>query len=216
MFTGLIEEIGIVKSITRGRNSARITVLANRILIGSKLGDSIAVNGVCLTIDEMNSDSFSSDMMFTTMEKTNLGKLTSGGKVNLERAMALGERLGGHLVSGHIDCTGTILNKRESDIAIVLEILPPVEYMPYIVSQGSVALDGVSLTVAKKEEKSFSVSLIPHTAKETIIAAKKSGDSLNIETDIIGKYIESLILKNKINKGSKIDTAFLAEHGFLS
>ena len=216
MFTGLIEEIGVVKSITKGRNSARITVLANKILKNSKLGDSIAVNGVCLTIDEMKSDSFSSDIMFTTMEKTNLGKLSSRCKVNLERAMALGERLGGHLVSGHIDCTGTIINKKESDIAIVLEILPPDEYIHYIVSQGSVTLDGVSLTVAKKTEKSFSVSLIPHTAKETIIAAKKSGDSLNIETDIIGKYIESLILKNKINNGSKINTAFLAEHGFLS
>ena len=216
MFTGLIEEIGVVKSITKGRNSARITILANKILKNSKLGDSIAVNGVCLTIDEMKSDSFSSDIMFTTMGKTNLGKLSSGCKVNLERAVALGERLGGHLVSGHIDCTGTIINKKESDIAIVLEILLPDEYIHYIVSQGSVTLDGVSLTVAKKTEKSFSVSLIPHTAKETIIAAKKSGDSLNIETDIIGKYIESLILKNKINNGSKINTAFLAEHGFLS
>lgn len=217
MFTGLIEEVGTVRAIQRGRNSSRITINAERVLCGSKLGDSIAVNGVCLTLDQISGDSFSADIMFTTLAKTDLGRLNNGSPVNLERAMALGERLGGHFVSGHIDGIAEVVSCYENDIAIVLEVQPPPSLMPYIVAQGSVALDGVSLTVASKMADSFSVSLIPHTAKKTILIQKKrKGDILNIETDIIGKYIESLFHRQDTNKKEKkIDAAFLVEHGFI-
>jgi riboflavin synthase len=214
LFTGLIEEIGQIKSIRRGSESARINIAAQTVLEGSKIGDSIAVNGVCLTITEAAGDNFSADIMITTLQKTNLAQLVSGDKVNLERALAIGDRLGGHIVSGHIDGQAQIVDKKEADIAVIIKIRPPKELLPYILPQGSVALDGISLTVAEKSDDTFSISLIPHTMISTALINKKKGSFVNIETDIIGKYVESL-LADKQDNSKKLDRAFLAEHGFI-
>lgn len=215
MFSGLIEEMGRVLEIKHGSEEARINIAAKIVLEGCAIGDSIAVNGVCLTVTSMSKDSFTADIMNTTLSKSNLGKLTSGSGVNLERAMALGDRLGGHLVSGHIDGVGKIVSLEKQSIALLVGIMPPPELLPYIINQGSIALDGISLTVAKKQGQSFVVSLIPHTAKETTLATKKIGDSVNIETDMIAKYVESFLNSSKQQKESKLDASFLAEHGFL-
>jgi len=214
LFSGLIEEMGQVLEIKHGSEEAYINIAAKKVLEGCAIGDSIAVNGVCLTVTSMGKDSFTADIMNTTLTKSNLGKLGSGSGVNLERAMALGERLGGHLVSGHIDGVGKIVSMEKQGIALLIEIIPPSDLLPYLINQGSVALDGISLTVAQKKKESFIVSLIPHTAGQTTLAMKKTGDSVNIETDMIAKYVESLMVTPK-QKESKLDTTFLAEHGFL-
>jgi len=206
--------MGRVLQIKHGSEEARISIAAKIVLEGCAIGDSIAVNGVCLTVTSMTKDSFTADIMNTTLSKSNLGKLTSGSGVNLERAMALGERLGGHLVSGHIDGVGEIISLEKQSIALLVEIMPPPELLPYIISQGSVALDGISLTVAQRKKESFIVSLIPHTAAQTTLAMKKTSDSINIETDMIAKYVESF-LNARQQKESKLDASFLAEHGFL-
>ena len=216
MFTGLIEETGIVKSVRRGRESATIYISANKVIAGLKVGDSISTNGVCLTATSFSGDTFVVDVMSETMRSTNLGDLTSGSLVNLERALKLGDRLGGHMVSGHIDGTGNIKRIRKDNIAMIVTIEAEVAVLRYIIHKGSVAVDGISLTAAGVDENSFTVGIIPHTSGETTLLKKQPGERVNIECDLIGKYVEKLIYKNEQKtEKSKIDETFLKEHGFL-
>lgn len=216
MFTGIIEEIGTIQ--TMGGGMLRIGV--KLVLDGLHVGDSIAVNGVCLTVTDFDAQSFTADVMPETFRRTSLGALSVGSAVNLERALTLTGRLGGHIVSGHIDGTGQILTVQEEKNARVLRIAAPFAILYYIVEKGSVALDGVSLTVAAVTEKWFSVSLIPHTRQVTTLHAKKTGDRINIETDIVGKYTEKFLrtprpadsIKAKKNRG--LTREFLTQYGF--
>lgn len=193
MFTGIVEETGTVKQIRRGAASAVLTVAADRVLTDVALGDSIAVNGVCLTVTEFSRNEFSADVMHETLDRSSLGALKAGSTVNLERAMKADGRFGGHIVSGHIDGTGTVSDIRKDDNAVWYRIRASGSILRYIVEKGSIAIDGISLTVAALDGDSFSVSVIPHTAANTTLSSKKKGDTVNLENDIIGKYVERLM-----------------------
>ena len=193
MFTGIIEECGRVKSLTISGSSGKIIIGAFKTLEGTNIGDSIAVNGVCLTVTDIGRNEFTADIMAETARRSSLSKLKPGESVNLERAMSANGRFGGHIVSGHIDGTGTIVSKIEEENAVWVQISTSSAILRLIVEKGSIAIDGISLTVAKVSESDFSVSIIPHTAKETTLLNKKSGDIVNLENDIIGKYVERLI-----------------------
>ncbi len=212
MFTGIVEEIGIIRDIRRGSGSCILTVNAHTVLEDIHVGDSIAVNGTCLTVCRYDGSCFSADVMPETMQRTNLGSLIPGSPVNLERAMAADGRFGGHIVSGHIDGTGTVSAMRRDDNAVWVTIAASPQVLHYIVEKGSVAIDGISLTVAKISETDFAVSVIPHTGAQTTLLRKKPGDPVNLECDIIGKYVEKLCSRE--TSGSGITAAFLAEHGF--
>ena len=216
MFTGIIEELGKVRDIIRGNKSVKISIECNRIVEDIKLGDSIAVNGICLTVTGCGGNWFTADVMPETMRKTGLGMLDRHSKVNLERALRLSDRLGGHLVSGHIDGTGTIVDKTVEDNATWVSIEADRDVLKYIVMKGSVALDGTSLTVAYVDDKKFKVSLIPLTSSVTTLGEKKVGDVVNIECDIIGKYVEKLVGLNPGRESNKsgLDIDFLRENGF--
>lgn len=214
MFTGIIEETGILESIKPGTNSARLTIRAVTVLEGLKVGDSINTNGACLTVTDFNRNTFEVDVMAETMRSTNLGQLKTGYTVNLERALLLTDRLGGHMVSGHIDGTGTISGLRKEDIATWLEITAPKNLTQFIIIKGSVAIDGISLTVNGLHDGGFSVSLIPHTAAKTTLLNKKPGDTLNIECDLVAKYIRKFLIGNTSLKNKNLDYSFLKEHGF--
>ena len=184
----------------------------------AKVGDSIAVNGICLTATSISGNTFTADVMAETMRRTSIGTLHTGSKVNLERAMAAGGRFGGHIVSGHIDGTGTIANMEREENAVWVTIETTPQIMKYIIEKGSIAIDGISLTVATVTTDRFQVSIIPHTGQETTLLTKKPGDIVNLENDVIGKYVEHLLyFKEPENKkqSSKVDMGFLAEHGFL-
>lgn len=198
MFTGIIEEKGTVKSLSGGQ----IEIACRKILEGTKIGDSISVNGVCLTVTSLSASGFSADVMNETLSRSNLGHLSKGDEVNLERAMAANGRFGGHFVSGHIDGTGTISKMRNDGNAVWIYVSCPSEILNLIVEKGSIAIDGISLTVASVSEKDFSVSVIPHTRSETNLLSKKEGDTVNLENDIIGKYVERL-MKVKDNSGNQ-------------
>ncbi len=216
MFTGLIEEIGTVESIKKGPKSATITIKAEKVLEGTKLGDSIATNGVCLTVTSFSSNGFDVDVMAETMRKSNLNNLSPGNKVNLERALKLGDRLGGHIVSGHIDGVGAIKNFQQEDNAIWVSIAAPLDILKYIINKGSITVDGISLTVAYLDNECFKVSIIPHTGDETTLLEKNIGDKVNLEVDMIGKYIEKFLsLKEDNVSKSNIDIEFLSNHSFL-
>ncbi|MCD4746235.1 MAG: riboflavin synthase [Bacteroidales bacterium] len=220
MFTGIIEEIGIIKSIVRSGISAKIIIGAKKILSDLKPGDSISTNGVCLTITDINSNSFTMDVMDETFRRTNLNDLNPGSKVNLERALKLNDRLGGHLVNGHIDGIGIVKEITKENNAIWVSISAEKENLKYIINKGSITVDGISLTVAHIDDKLFKVSIIPFTQEETILTDKKIGEKVNLECDIIGKYIEKLLyFKNnseEIKKPEKkLDINFLKEHGFF-
>jgi riboflavin synthase len=217
MFTGLVEELGKVRSITRGALSVRLTISANIILNDIKVGDSIAVNGTCLTVTEFGDSWFSMDVMPETVERTVLAGLKAGDLVNLERTLRVGDRLGGHIVSGHIDGVGVIRGKEQKDIAVVVRIDAPPEVMRYIVKKGSVAIDGISLTVVEVGTNWFSVSLIPHTMSVTTLKTKGIGAAVNLEADIIGKYVEKLMgLGSNQTQGRKGLTAdLLQQQGFI-
>lgn len=216
MFTGIIEETGTVRTVRRGAITSFIEVEAEKIFSDLHIGDSVAVNGVCLTVKEMGGGTFRADVMNETLKRSSLGSLSSGSRVNLERAMAADGRFGGHIVSGHIDGTGTITDIKRDGIAIWYTVAATPEIMRYIVEKGSIAIDGISLTVAGRTDSSFSVSVIPHTAEQTILSQKKNGDIVNLENDIIGKYVERLIGTKDASDGaeSKITAQFLARHGF--
>lgn len=216
MFTGIVEELGVIKSVRRGADSARLMIDAARVIEGSRVGDSIMVNGVCLTSVYFGERTFTADVMAETLDKSNLGKLKTGDRVNLERALRLGDRLGGHIVSGHIDGVGTITSREKHDIATLITIRAPEAVMRYIIKKGSVAIDGTSLTVVDFAADSFQVSLIPHTARETTLGFKKNGDTVNLEGDIVGKYIERMMnFQGSKENDPGLNMGFLAEHGFL-
>ncbi|VBB07932.1 ribe: riboflavin synthase alpha subunit [Lucifera butyrica] len=216
MFTGIVEELGKVTAIQKGPKSIRLTVAAGKVLGDVQQGDSIAVNGICLTVVSFASNWFSADVMPETMDRTALGQLSTGQAVNLERALRLGDRLGGHLVSGHIDGTGQIAAKEKNDNAVIIRIIAEPAIMHYVVKKGSVAIDGTSLTIVECDESWFTVSLIPHTAAQTTLGFKQAGDMVNLETDILGKYVEKLLRSGAAadQAGPKISLEFLSEHGF--
>jgi len=215
MFTGLVEELGRVKAVVRGARSVRLTVAARLIMDGVKLGDSIAVNGTCLTVVDFGDGWFTADVMPETMERTAMAGLKAGDAVNLERTLRVGDRLGGHIVSGHIDGVGVIKAKETDDNAVIVRIAAPAAVMRYIVAKGSVAVDGISLTVAAGGPDWFTVSLIPHTASVTTLGLKGVGAPVNLEADIIGKYVEKLMgLAPPGGEKSGLSAEFLAEHGF--
>lgn len=193
MFTGIIEEQGQIRSVSLGGKSGSISIKAEKVLEGTKIGDSIAVNGVCLTAVSIQKDGFTADVMAETVRRSNLGHLRPGDKVNLERAMAAGGRFGGHIVSGHIDGTGTIVSLRKEENAVWVGIKTEPEIMRLVIEKGSICIDGISLTVAAVGTDNFQVSVIPHTGEETTLLKKQPGDMINLENDIIGKYVERLM-----------------------
>lgn len=219
MFTGIVEEMGRIKSIRQGNHSAELAIEASEVLEGSRVGDSIAVNGVCLTVTSLGSGEFKADVMAETLRRSSLGSLSRGSQVNLERAMAADGRFGGHIVSGHIDGTGTIDSMKREGNAVWVTVDTPARLLKYIVEKGSIAIDGISLTVAAVTESGFSVSLIPHTGAETTLLQRKPGDMVNLENDVIGKYVERLLGfgrdEKEMGEGqSNITMDFLAKHGF--
>ena len=219
MFTGIIEEIGSIAAIKRGAASSVLTIAANRIFEDLHLGDSVAVNGVCLTASSFTANSFTADVMHETLEHTSLGFLQRGSEVNLERAMAAGGRFGGHIVSGHVDGCATISLIKRDDNALWYTCTATPEILKYIVLKGSIAIDGISLTVARLGARDFAVSMIPHTAAQTTLASKKVGDIVNLETDVIGKYVERLLSFESDEDGTKanksnISMDFLMKHGY--
>ncbi|MDR2714668.1 MAG: riboflavin synthase [Coriobacteriales bacterium] len=193
MFTGIVEEIGSIASVRRGQASSTLTVTGKAVLENTYLGDSIAVDGVCLTVTQLTKTSFSADVMHETLKRSTLGELKPNTAVNLERALPANGRFGGHIVSGHIDGRGTIRTITKDDTALWYTIETSKDLLRYIIQKGSIALDGISLTVAGVTEQGLSVSLIPHTAATTTLSQKKVGDAVNLEVDLIGKYVERLL-----------------------
>ncbi|MDO5096202.1 MAG: riboflavin synthase [Peptostreptococcaceae bacterium] len=214
MFTGIIEEIGVIRSIRKNTHSAVIRIGADKILSDIHLGDSIAVNGICLTVTEFGKDYFCADMMHETMNRTSFAKIAIGSRVNLERAMAANSRFGGHIVSGHIDGIGKIIEITKDDNATWFRIETDKKILRYIVEKGSIAIDGISLTVARVSDSDFSVSVIPHTKENTNLSERKIGDSLNLENDCIGKYVEKLLQTPQSESKSEISMEFLLQNGF--
>jgi len=208
MFTGIVEEVGTVASLKRGR----LAVQAAKVLEGTKLGDSISVNGACLTVVELKDRSFTVDVMPETLKRTSLGSFGAGDKVNLERALTFGGSVGGHLVQGHVDAAGRVLSVTSQGAARVMSIAAPHEVARYVVEKGFIAVDGVSLTVTRCDAASFDVSLVGYTLQHTILGNKRPGDMVNLEADIMAKYVERLLPGEK--RGVTMDT--LADHGFLS
>ncbi|MCD8230308.1 MAG: riboflavin synthase [Clostridiales bacterium] len=193
MFTGLIEEVGTIQSIRRGQKSCVLTIGCQTVLENTKVGDSIAVNGVCLTVTTLGGSYYTADVMAETLDRSSLGQLSGGSKVNLERAMPADGRFGGHIVSGHIDGTGTVLSIERDDTAVWYTIAAAPNLLRYIVEKGSITIDGISLTVAYVDESCFKVSIIPHTQEVTALHEKRVGQVVNLECDILGKYVEKLL-----------------------
>ena len=213
MFTGIVEEVGIVKKIVHGQYSAVLTIHAETVLEHTRIGDSIAVNGICLTVTRMFSDGFSADVMHETLNRSALAWLAAGSAVNLERAMAMNGRFGGHIVAGHVDGVGTVSNIRRDDTAVWYTIQAAPAILRYVVEKGSITIDGISLTVAAADDASFSVSTIPHTVSQTNLRQRRRGDQVNLETDIIGKYVEKL-LRPETSAQSKLTKEMLLRCGF--
>lgn len=215
MFTGIVEEMGVLRSVRRGAHSAVLSIGAETVLSDLKIGDSVAVNGVCLTATTVDAGGFTADVMHETLNRSSLGALVPGSPVNLERAMAANGRFGGHMVAGHIDGTGTITARRQDDNAVWYTVSAAPSLLRSIVEKGSIAIDGISLTVASVAADRFSVSVIPHTAAVTVLGRKRPGDIVNLETDIIGKYVEKLLrpAADTAPKGG-ISLEFLMENGF--
>jgi len=216
MFTGIIEELGTVERVTRGRVSAVIAIRAEHILSDLKIGDSVAVNGVCLTATSLTGHGFTADVMHETLDRSSLAGLGPGSPVNLERAMAADGRFGGHIVAGHVDGVGTIAAIEKDDNAIWFTIMAPEQVLRYVVEKGSIAIDGISLTVARVEPDRFAVSVIPHTAAVTLLGQRRTGDRVNLESDLVGKYVERLLRTTPEEKQqeSKLTMEFLSQHGF--
>ena len=208
MFTGIIEEVGRINAISSGK----MAIAASKVLLGMELGGSISVNGACLTVTEFSSSSFSVDIMLETLNRTNLGLLRAGDEVNLERPLTMEKFLGGHLVQGHIDGTGRITSVMKQGETTLVKVEASPEIMHYIVEKGFIAVDGISLTVINMDENSFTVSIVEYTLKNTILGNRRIGDTVNLEVDIIAKYVE------RFNKSSNsgITINFLREHGFIT
>ena len=218
MFTGIIEEVGTLKELSIGNGFGVMEIKCSRVLEDTKIGDSIATNGVCLTVREKSSDSFKAEVMGETLAKSNLGSLKVGDKLNLERALRLSDRLGGHIVSGHIDGVGKIVSIKEERDGTWFTISAPKEVLKYIIYKGSIGIDGISLTVAYVDDEVFKVSVIPHTLENTILIDKKINSKVNLECDLVGKYLEKFInIKNEeqeIKETSNITMDFLMKNGF--
>ncbi len=215
MFTGIIEEIGAVERIKKGQHSAVLTIRAENVLEGTKIGDSIAVNGICLTVTALGGGSFSADVMHETLNRSAMAGLSPGTHINLERAMPADGRFGGHIVAGHVDGVGKICRIRRDDTAIWYTVTAVPEVLRYVVEKGSIAIDGVSLTVAAVTEADFSISAIPHTVAQTVLRERKEGDLVNLETDVIGKYVEKLLHPTPEQQtSSTITREFLTRYGF--
>ena len=212
MFTGIVEEMGVLKSIRKGAHSAILEIQAKVVLEDIHLGDSIAVNGVCLTVTDFDGAGFSADVMHETLNRSSLAQVRAGARVNLERAMAANGRFGGHIVAGHVDGTGTIERLRRDGNAVWYDFSAPPGVLRYVVEKGSIAIDGVSLTVARVSGRGFSISAIPHTLANTALQYKRAGDTVNLETDIIGKYVEKLM--QPANAPAGITLEALIENGF--
>ncbi len=222
MFTGLVEEVGTLQGMQRGSKQCILTIGCEKVLEGTQIGDSIMTNGICLTVTSMGSSYFTADVMNETLSRSALSELRAGSPVNLERAMAADGRFGGHIVSGHIDGTGTITAIEEDDNAVWFTVAADTDILDYIVEKGSITIEGISLTVAYVDNNVFKVSLIPHTRKVTNLAGKRVGDPVNLETDILGKYVEKLLRRgsnepaaDKSSSGSGgLTLDFLMENGF--
>lgn len=215
MFTGIIEEVGCIQAIHRGVRSAVLEIQCDKVLEGTRIGDSIAVNGICLTVTSLRAHGYTADVMSETLARSCLGDAKPGSRVNLERAMAADGRFGGHIVSGHIDGTGSITGIREDDNAVWYTIQAEPKILHYVVEKGSIAINGISLTVAAVSDTDFQVSVIPHTRKETNLTDYKLGDRVNLECDILGKYVEKWMRPvDKPEKESKITEEFLRKYGF--
>ncbi|MFS0553520.1 riboflavin synthase [Brevibacillus sp. 179-C9.3 HS] len=218
MFTGLVEEVGVLESIQGNEQASRLIIRAQQVLEGVKIGDSIAVNGICLTVTSYTNRQFSVDVMPQTMNKTSLRQLRSGQRVNLERAMRLGDRFGGHIVSGHVDGTGTVVSREVNANAVLFQIEASSQLLKYVIARGSICIDGISLTVVDVENSRFTVSIIPHTLANTSLADRRPGDMVNLEADVIGKYVERLLgYHNHVGnqKSDGLSLAFLQENGFV-
>ncbi len=217
MFTGIVEETGRIKK--NDKSAGKLYIEACKVLEGSTIGDSIAVNGVCLTVTSMNGNIFTADVMPETLRRSNLGNLSPGSYVNLERAMAANGRFGGHIVSGHIDGTGSIRELKRENNAVWVTVDCDRKILKYIIEKGSITIDGISLTVAYVDDTCFKVSIIPHTASETTLLKHKPGDIVNLENDVVGKYVEKLLRyrenEKTEKKQSEIDLNFLSQNGFL-
>lgn len=204
MFTGIVEEIGIIEKIIYASRSCMLTIRCRKVLEGTQVGDSIAVNGACLTVTELTATSFLCDVTPETMKRTAFSLFKAGTQVNLERALRLCDRLGGHIMLGHVDSTGKILSIYREENALNISVEAEARFEKYMLEKGSVAIDGVSLTIAKKKGAAFTVSLIPHTGKMTGLLSKKTGDPVNLEYDYLGKYVEQFV-KEKPEKGLTIE-----------
>ena len=214
MFTGIVEELGSVRHVLPGSRAGKIVIGARKVLEDVHIGDSIAVNGVCLTVVAATSDEFTADVMPETLRKSGLGTLKAGDPVDLERAMAANGRFGGHIVSGHIDGVGRIVETRPEENAVIVTISAPPEILALIVEKGSIAIDGISLTVASLSRTTFSVSLIPHTAAQTVLLKKHAGDVVNLENDIVGKYVQKLLAGATGSQPSGLTLEYLQANGF--
>lgn len=212
MFTGLIEDIGVVKKINYKGKSLEILISSDVITSDIAVGDSVAVNGVCLTVTSYSGDTMCFDLMKESFDRSSFSLLKQGSNVNLERALALGQRLGGHIVTGHVDCSGKLVSVKNEQGSILLNISFPVEYLKFIVEKGSVALDGVSLTVISVIKNILQVGIIPHTGKNTILINKKIGDLINIEFDVFARYVVNCLEQG--DKKSSIDWSKIAQEGF--
>lgn len=218
MFTGIVEEVGYIDGIKKGERSSKLLIRGSKVLEKTKIGDSISTNGVCLTVTKIIGDKFESDVMAESLRRSNLGELKLGSKVNLERALSVDGRFGGHIVSGHIDGCGEIKSFLKEDTAIWITIKATENILRYVVEKGSITIDGVSLTVAYVDSDVFKVSIIAHTGKETTLLSKRIGETVNLECDVVGKYVEKLLgLTSKKNESIKdnIDENFLRENGFM-
>ena len=211
MFTGIVEELGTVKYLSMQGQSGSIFIKAKKVLENTKIGDSIAVNGICLTVTSMSPNGFTADVMAETVRRSSMATLKANDRVNLERAMAADGRFGGHIVSGHIDGIGVISNIQPEENAMWLTIEADKNILDLIVEKGSICIDGVSLTVAVITDKYFKVSIIPHTAEETILLLKKPGDMVNLENDILGKYVQKLLGLSNENKKKTNENAITME-----
>lgn len=215
MFTGIIEETGIVKSFIKNSNGADITIQCEKVLQDTKIGDSIAINGCCQTVVALGNDFFRANVSDETLNVTNFNLLKSGTPVNLERALTPTSRMGGHIVQGHVDCTGKFIKKEQLNDFYNLYFEIPTEQCKYVVKKGSIAINGISLTVADISGNIFHIAVIPHTFAQTTLSSLKIGDLVNIETDILGKYIEKLLSVSDNSAKSNIDENFLKENGFM-